>query len=104
MFIPFPMRTNRRDTRISLVALSLPIAILFGLWLQPGETPIERAYRVCGECGILPFEIDQQIDDARHTTLTREESLALFGGLFERREDAESCRDWPEAVLDAAED
>ena len=56
----------------------------------------------CEDCGLGADEIDQLIDDWRHTTLTRDEALALFRATFERPEDAELCEDCAEAVLDAA--
>ena len=63
---------------------------------------IDLAYRICDACGLDVAEIDQLIDDIRHSALTREENLDLFRDTFERREDAELCIDCAEAVLDAA--
>ena len=72
------------------------------VFVRPFESPRDKALRLYGECGLGSDEIDQLIDDARHTTLTRAENLALFRKQFEREADADSCEDCAVAVLDAA--
>ena len=62
----------------------------------------ERAYQVCGRCDLDPAEVDQLIANARQSTLSREESLELYYGMFERAAEAELCEDCAAAVLDAA--
>ena len=49
-----------RRTKTILAAAWIPVAFATGLWLRyakPWETPAERAYRVCSECGLSTTEI-----------------------------------------------
>ncbi len=69
------------------------------------ETPTQRAYRECRPCGLSESEIDQRINDYRHSTLTREELIKLFEATFADDEDGHfGCMPCVEAVLDAAEE
>ena len=78
--------------------ISVPIAT------RPWESDIERAHRLCGACGLPTNEINQLIDDVRHSTLAREENLELFYATFKDRADAKLCEPCAEAALDAAEE
>ena len=64
------------------------------------ESPIERAYRECQLCGIGAAEVDQWIDDCRHSTLDRDGLLALFEATGGER-DREACRPCVQAVIEA---
>ena len=90
-----------RKTIIVMVTL-VALGVTFWSRSERPPSPTDLAYRVCSACGLDSSEIDQLIDDMRHSTLTREENLDLFHDTFERREDAELCIDCAEAVLDAA--
>ena len=75
-----------------------------GLWIvfaRPFESPRDRALQLCGGCGLDVSEIDWLIDSSRHTTLTRDENLALFREQYEREADADFCEDCAVAVLNA---
>lgn len=77
-----------------VVALAVVILAVCGatVWLskaRPWESSTERAHRLCGECGFGPHEIEQLIDDVRHSTSMREENLELFYATFQRRADEE---------------
>ncbi len=77
-----------------------------GVWIvlaRPFESPRDKALRLCGECGLDVAEIDGLIDDMLHSTLTRDEIMALFRARYERPADADFCKDCAVAVLDAAE-
>lgn len=80
--------------------------LVFCLSSESGRppTPTDVAYRICGACGLDIAEVDQLIDDMRHSTLSREQNLDLFRDTFEQREDAEFCIDCAQAVLDATVD
>ncbi len=84
------------------VALLVALGVAFSPRSERSETPTDVAYRICEDCGLARSEVDQLIDDARHSTLTRDGLLRLFRDTFERREDAEVCIGCAEAVLDAA--
>ena len=67
------------------------------------ETPAERAYRRCGDCGLDRARVDRLIDDASHSMLDRDGLSALFQATFKGDDDdRELCRPCIEAVLDAA--
>ena len=63
---------------------------------------MQRAHRICGQCGLGPVVVDELIDTMRHSTLTREQNLELFFGTFEDPSDAELCLPCAEAVAQAA--
>lgn len=94
-----------KRSRTILAAALIPVAFCTGLWLRytrPWESPIERAHRLCRECGLDDDEIDRLIDTKRHAGLMREQELDLFYTTFEDRADAELCKTCAEAVLDEA--
>lgn len=69
------------------------------------ESPLDLAYRLCGQCGLEPGEVDTLIDNPRHTGLTRDEQIRLFEEAYidGAKLDAagELCLPCAEAVLDA---
>ncbi len=72
---------------------------------RPGpETPLERAYRICDDCGIDRPGVDALINAVHHAELTRAQKLALFREQFAREEDARLCEPCAVAVLDAGND
>ena len=85
-----------------MLALAVAVFVVRRFGARPQETPTDVAYRICGACGLDAAEVDKLIDDARRSTLSREENLQLFRATFEMREDAELCVGCAEAVLDAA--
>ncbi len=94
----------KRSTILS--ALLIPAAFCAGLWLRwtrPWETPTQRAYWLCSECGLEVDQIDRLIDDMKHSTLARDQNLELFYGTFDDGDpDPELCKPCVDAVLDAA--
>lgn len=42
------------------------------------ESLSDRAYRLCGQCGLEPDDVDTLIDNSRRAKLTREEQIQLF--------------------------
>ncbi len=67
------------------------------------ETPTGRAYAECLPCGLSGAEIDELIDDCRHSTLNSEDLNKLFDTTFTNGEDR--CMAWlpcVEALLGAA--
>ncbi len=66
--------------------------------------PIEGAYWLCSECGLSHDETDQLVNDARQSTLTREEQFDVFLDAFEGRVARGVCQLCAEAVLAAAAD
>ena len=87
---------------IIVILILLALGVVFWSSSERHYVTVDAVHRICGECGLDVAEIDQLIDDAKGSTLTREESLELYRDTFERREDAEWCIDCAEAVLDAA--
>ncbi len=88
-----------------IVGAMLPVLAAITGWLilaRPSKSPTERAYRLCGECGLTVPEVDWLIDANKNSTLTREQSLELFHATFEDRRDMELCEPCAEAVVDAA--
>ena len=47
-------------------------------------------------------EVDELIDTARHSTLTREQNRELFVATFADSTDAEECLPCVDAILDAS--
>ena len=69
---------------------------------RPWESPIKRAYRHCGECGLARDEIGNLIVGLSGTTVTRGHAIELYRATFDKPEDAELCLPCAEAVVDAA--
>jgi len=70
------------------------------------ESPLDRAYRLCRQCGLEPGDVDTLIDNSRHAKLTREERIRLFEDTYvdpSKRERVRGlCLPCVKAVLDAA--
>lgn len=75
---------------------------------RPAETLVERAHRICTDCGISGDEVDALIDNARHSTISRENSVRLWEQTYQGQENAaelmQLCRDCVEAICDAGFD
>lgn len=95
-------RMARRSTKTIGVLLPIMAAIV-GWWVVIRPSPVDRAHELCAECGLSDAEVDQLIDDAKHSMLSREENMRLFLDTFADPAEAELCRTCAEAVLDAAE-
>ena len=83
----------------------LPVMAAIAGWLilaRPWETPTERAYRVCGGCGLTTTEIAWLIGVMHEHPKTRQELLEDFRVRFDDPEDLAFCEPCAEAVLDAA--
>ena len=90
--------------RIIVVVALVALGVVFWFGFEgPIVSSVDPVHRICGACGLDVAEIDQLIDDAKHSTLTQEASLELYRDTFEQREDSEWCIECAEAVLDAAE-
>ena len=67
------------------------------------KSPIDRAYRLCSECGLDRAQLDQLIDDVAHSTLDRDGLIQFFDATLEPEDDhRELCMPCVEAVLDIA--
>lgn len=68
----------------------------------------DAGYRICSDCGISDDEVDALIDNARHSTISREESIALWEQTYRGESNAaelmELCRDCVRAIVDAGFD
>ncbi len=87
--------------------ISPGVSVLFAVsgWMflaRPWESPIDRAYRLCGECGLPSSEVDWLIGVMRDNPKTRAEKLEDFRKLFNDSLDLEFCEPCAEGVLDAA--
>ena len=91
--------------RIKLLTVSALVIIAWpaGRYInsRPWESPIKRAYRLCGECGLAPDEVGRLITGMKGTTLTREQAVELYRDTFEEPEGAELCMPCAEAVVEA---
>lgn len=82
----------------------LPVMFAVSGWLfltRPWEAPIDRAYRLCGECGLEAAKKDWLIGVMRENPKTRAKKLKEFRTLFDDPLDLESCEPCAAAVLDA---
>lgn len=93
--------------RLKLIAAAVlvVIAIPAGRWVRharPWESSIQRAHRLCRECGLGEDEIGRLIAAKMNAGQTREQELDSFYATFENRANAEPCGPCAEAVLNAA--
>lgn len=95
---------SRRRIKLFAVFALVIIAWPAGRWVKsrPWESPIKRAYRLCGDCGLAPDEIGRLITELEGTTLTPEQAVELYREKFDEPEDAELCAPCAEAVVEAA--
>ncbi len=94
---------GRRSTRT--IGAMLPVMAAIAGWLiltRPWETPTERVYRVCSECGLSTTEVAWLIGVMRESPKTRAEKLEDFRVRFADPDDAAWCEPCAAAVLDAA--
>ncbi len=55
-----------------LATMALAI-VAFVPRMHLGETPTDRTYRPCGDCGLEPIETAELINTLRHSTLSGDE-------------------------------
>ncbi len=94
-----------RRVKLAVAVVRVVSAMPAGRWVRhtrPWESPIQRAHRLCRECGLDDDEVDRFIDTKRNAGLTREQELDLFYATFEDEADAELSEPCAVAVLDAA--
>ena len=104
-----PKAWIRKRTK-KIVAVLVPILAAVAWFVaQPTETPIERAHRVCRECGLTNTDVRWLIDHIKDMKLSREKALrVLLDTYFEdgdpqkRKQGSEQCLPCNEAILDAA--
>ena len=93
----------KRSTKGYVGMLAVVFAVSGWLFLaRPWESLVDRAYRLCGECGLPSTEVDWMIGVMRENPKTRAEKLEEFHILFDNVLRPEYCEPCAEAVLDAA--
>lgn len=65
---------------------------------NPPETPLQRAHRICKDCGIYEPEIDQLIEQVRTSGLMPKESIELWKQAAEP-DAVDLCRECVDAVV-----
>jgi len=88
---------------ILLLALAAIIAGVNALRGRRAEDPGERAYRLCGDCGLSQQKTEPLIETMRTSPRTREQELEAFRTTFASRAHAKLCETCAEAVLDASQ-
>ena len=83
-------RTQLSNRRLA-VCLLIAVAVTAWIYTRPWESVVERAHRLCGQCGLGVDEIDWLIDDARHATIERDELVELYMMTFADRTETEGC-------------
>ena len=85
--------------RLKILVLVPITVVVIGIvvTIQP-ETPLDRAYRICKDCGLYEPEIDELINTMRHSTLTTAEQVQLWKDTAEPGA-VELCRDCVDAVV-----
>ena len=85
----------------------IPLALAAAFWFrvaQPPESPLDRANRICGDCGLDVESVAWLIDTMAENPLPRDAQLNLFRAQFDDASKAEICEPWATAILDAAHD
>ncbi len=98
----------KRSTK--MVVGMLPVMFAVSGWMflaRPWESPVDRAYRLCGVCGLPSSDVDRLIAENRASTLTRGEAVKLWEGTYSDPDglaDArELCMPCVDAVIRVAE-
>lgn len=93
-----------RPPKTILVCAPFLAAVICLLIMNPfySETPLDRAYRICKNCGLYPIEIDELIQHVKESGLTPAESVKLWTQSAEPGA-VELCRECVDAVIEAAE-
>jgi len=92
------MLTRSRWPLIVIVMVILAIGLLTS---NPPETPLDRAYRVCKDCGMYEPEIDQLIEHVRSSGLNAKKAIDVWKQTAEPGA-VELCRECVEAVVEVA--
>ena len=98
----------KRSTKMVVGMLPVMFAVTGWMFLtRPWESPIDRAYRLCGECGLPYTDVDRLVAENRASTLTREEAVKLWEGTYADSDvladPRELCMPCVDAVIRAAE-
>ena len=84
---------------LAVILVGIGKGMYFG-WFAP--SPLDVAYAGCEPCDMTHAEVDQLIDDVRHSTLTREQNRELFIATYANRMDAEECLPCIDTMIGAA--
>lgn len=87
--------TRSRWLLILIIMVILAIGLLTS---NPPETPLQRAYRVCKDCGMYEPEIDMLIEQVRLSGLTPKESVEVMEATA-GPDAVKLCRDCVETVV-----
>ena len=101
-------KANNKATNANYIALGAAVVSALAIINPPflswfaydRETPTERVYRVCGDCGLTRSEVDELIDDAPKSLLTPAGLIQLWKDTA-KPEAVELCRDYVDAVVEA---
>ena len=85
---------------LSLILIVAAVAGYIAVIRPSNETPIERAHRICKDCGLLGPEIDELIQQVRESGLTPSESIQLWKDAADPGA-VELCRECVDAVVKA---
>jgi len=94
------MVTRPRLKVLTLVAIAFVVIGLL-ITFQP-ESPLDRAYRICQDCGLYEPEIVELIEQVRSSGLTPKEAIEVWKQTAEPGA-VELCRDCAEAVVGVVE-
>lgn len=94
-------KSPSKHKRSALTTLIIAV-IVYVVVIRPAtETPLDRAHRICKDCGLLGPEIDELIQQVRDSGLTPAEEVQLWKQTAQP-EAVELCRDCVDAVIEAA--
>lgn len=85
-------------TRWPLIVIVMVVLAIGLLTSNQSETPLDRAYRICQDCGLYEPEIDTLIEQIRSSGLTAKEAIEVWKQTAES-DAVELCRDCVEAVV-----
>ena len=90
--------------RTVTILLACVLLLVVMAWVTRIDPVRDRAVGLCQPCDVSAAEVDQWIDDCRHSVLDREGLHDLWLATFSDRDRvlAEPCEPCVKAVLDAA--
>ena len=89
-------------THWSLIAIVMIVLAIGLLPSSQSETPLQRAHRICNDCGMYELEIVELIEQVKSSGLTPKEAIELWKQTAES-DAVELCRDCVDAVIEAVE-
>lgn len=97
----FKCCSNRKRTALSVPVM---VAIIVPIFLaSTKKTPLEKAYKICEDCGLDKTSVDMLIENYHGSGLNPTDAIQLLKDTSETPESFELCKSCADAVIEACQ-